>query len=87
MVDFALTRLNTLSHIDDISDRWVVLGRQRTALQTLLLRNPLRDCGDLAAHGSAKESIGQSVLALTVEQERTDMIAIFNAVFGEEPVH
>jgi hypothetical protein len=53
----------------------------------LLLRNQVWDHGDLAAHQSAKESIGKSILALTVEQEQSDMMAIFKAVFGKEPVH
>jgi hypothetical protein len=87
MVDFASTQLNTLDPIDDKYRWWNDLGKQHTALQTLLLRNRIRDRGDLAAHGSAKECIGESVLALTVERERMDMMAIFQAVFSEEPVH
>ena len=87
MVDFASTQLNTLDPIDDKYRWWNDLGKQCTALQTLLLRNQIRDCGDLAAHGSAKECIGESVFALTVEREWMDMMAIFQAVFSEEPVH
>ena len=87
MIDFALTRLNALSPIDEISARWIVFSKQRTALQMLLLPNQIRDRGDLAAHASAKESIAESILALMVEQGRADMNAIFKVVFGEEPVH
>jgi len=87
MIDFALRRLNALSPIDEVSARWIVFSKQRTALQMLLLPNQVRDCGDLAAHASAKESIAESILALTVEQGRADMNAIFKVVFGEEPVH
>jgi len=79
--------LETINHSDDVSCRWRALGRQHTALRKLVLPNQVRDRGDLAAHTSAKKNIAESVLALTEEQERKDMIAIFKVVFGEEPTH
>jgi len=85
MFEFALARLRTITPKDDTSRRWIALSRARTALQLLILRNPVRDRGDLAAHSSAKEGIGKSILALTGERERTDMIIIFKTVYGEEP--
>jgi hypothetical protein len=51
----------------------------------LVLRNAVRSRGDVAAHASAQKLIGESVLALTGEQERRDMSAIFRAVYGAEP--
>jgi hypothetical protein len=86
ILNSAQIRLTTLSPSDKVSCEWTVLGTQRTALQMLLVRNKVRDRGDLAAHSSARKHIGESVMALAVDQERKDMITIFKAVFGEEPV-
>jgi hypothetical protein len=69
----------------NISEQWKALGQRSTALRILLLPNPIRSRGDVAAHGSAQKHIGESILALTVEQERKDMSIIFRAVFGTEP--
>jgi hypothetical protein len=65
----------------------MALGSQLTALRRLLLPNQVRSRGDIAAHVSDPDLMGQSVLALTEEQERKDMIAIFQAIYGKEPVH
>ena len=65
--------------------QWNALCNRPTAIQRLLLPNPVRSRGDIAAHVSAKEYIGESVLALKDEQEREDMIAIFKGVYGEKP--
>jgi len=81
----AFMRLKTPG--DDLPQRWLALSSRQTALRMLLLPNQVRDRGDIAAHSSAKRSIGESVLALTVDGERADMMAIFKAVYGEEPAH
>jgi hypothetical protein len=86
ILNSAQIRLTTPSPSDKVSREWTALGTQRTALQMLLVRNKVRDRGDLAAHSSAQKLIGESVMALTLDQERKDMITIFKAVFGEEPV-
>jgi len=72
---------------DNIPLQWLALGRQHMALQMLLLPNQVQDCGDLVAHSLAKRSIRESVLSLMVDQERVDMVAIFKAVYGEDPGH
>jgi len=83
MLNSAFTRLSALSN--DVSPEWLALGKQRTALQLLLLPSRIRNRGDIAAHVSAKKLIGESILALTEVQERNDMIVIYKAVYGEEP--
>ena len=72
---------------NNLPPQWNALCSRPTALRRLLLPNPVRSRGDIAAHVSAKECIGESVLALAEEQERKDMIAIFKSVYGEELVH
>jgi len=85
MIESVSTRLSNPNN--DLPPDWAALYNRPTALRRLLLRNPVRSRGDVAAHVSAKQYIGESVLALVDEQERNDMIAIFKAVFGEEPAH
>lgn len=85
ILNSALTQLKTPR--DDLPLQWMALGSQLTALRRLLLPNQVRSRGDIAAHVSDPDLMGQSVLALTEEQERKDMIAIFQAIYGKEPVH
>ena len=83
MLESASTQLRNPTN--NLPCQWNALCSRPTTLQRLLLPNPSR--GDMATHVSAKEYIGESVLALTNEQEREDMIAIFKSVYGEEPAH
>jgi hypothetical protein len=70
----------------NLPPHWMALGSQPTALRRLLLPNQVRSRGDAAAHHVSEQGlIADSVLALTEEQERNDMIAIFRAIYGEEP--
>jgi len=50
----------------------------------LLLPNQVRSCEDVLAHGLTQKLIGESVLAVTEERERDDMIMIYRAVYGVE---
>jgi hypothetical protein len=81
----ALIRLQDAG--DDLPPDWMALGGQPTALAKLVFPSQVRSRGNIAAHASAKKLIGESVLALSVEQERNDMIAIYRAVYGDEPEH
>ena len=83
MLETTSTRLSIAS---DTPHQWRTLGSQSTALRMLLLSSSVHFRGDLAACASAPKLIGESVLSLTVEQEKKDMIAIYQAVFGTEPV-
>jgi hypothetical protein len=83
MLNVASTQLKT--HGNDLSVHWKHLGRQTTALECLLFPNRLRSRGDTAAHVSGQEHIAESVSTLAEGQERKDMIAIFRAVYNEEP--
>jgi len=80
LYNFALTRLKS-----NLPLEWMALGSRPTALGMLLLPSQVRSRGNIAAHSSARKLIGESVLALTVEQERNDMIVIYRAVYGVEP--
>jgi hypothetical protein len=84
MINFASSQLQRPT--DAISEYWVALGRQSTALRKLVFPNQVRTRGDDAAHASKQSLIGDSVLSLKGEQERSDMIAIYCAVYGEEPM-
>lgn len=87
MVNSVSTQLNAASAGDvDMPRQWIALGSQPTALQMLLSPDRVRCPGDITSQASQK-LIGKSVLAQTVEQDRNDMIAIFRAVYGAEPVH
>jgi len=85
MFQTALTRLKSPNN--DLPSQWTDLGNKQTALRLLLLPNRIRDRGDEAAHAAGRKLIGESVLAIMDEQQREDMIAIFVAVYGREPVH
>jgi len=85
MIESVSIRLSTPSN--DLPHKWMALRSRPTALRRLLLPNPVRSRGNIAAHASAKQHIGESVLALVDEQEREDMIALFEVVFGEELAH
>jgi hypothetical protein len=85
LLNSALTGLKNTS--DNLPPQWTALSSQPAALRMLVLHNPVRSRGDVAAHASAQRLIGKSVLALTVEQEQKDMTAILRAVYGAEPNH
>jgi len=84
MIESASRRLRRGT--DNVSAYWVALGSQSTALRMLILPNVIRSRGDEAAHASGQRLISESVLSLKGEQERKDMIAIYCAVYGEDPV-
>jgi hypothetical protein len=86
ILNSAQIQLTTLSPSNNVSCEWTALGMQCTALQMLLVPNKVRDRSNLAVHTSVQKHIGESVMALTVDQERKDMIMIFKAVFGKELV-
>ena len=76
---------NRLQNGDNLSDQWKAIHSRPTALKMLFFRNTVRSRGDLAAHASAQNLIGESVLGLA-GTEREDMCTIFAAVYGVEPV-
>jgi uncharacterized coiled-coil protein SlyX len=66
-----------LTTSEHVSADWIAVANRPSALRLLLKPNPVRYRGDMVAHSSTRELIGESVLALRPGWERGDMTVIF----------